>query len=187
MWPWDHLAFGYLLFALGTRAATRRPPSDRAVLALAVGTQFPDLLDKPLAWWLGVLPSGISLGHSILLAVPLGVAVILVADRLGDRLVGVGFVVGHLSHIAGDGLYPLVVTGDVSVGYMLWPLVPTQVDDGPFFATVDALWTTFVTFLATPRGQLYLALEVVFLLVVAGLWLYDGVPGLRVYRRSPRS
>ena len=91
---------------------------------------------------------------------------------------------GYLSHIAGDGIYPLAVTGDVSVGYMLWPLVPTQVDDGPFLATVDELWMAFVQFLATPRGQLYLAAEVVFLLLVAALWLYDGVPGIRVYGRT---
>ena len=30
----------------------------RAVLALALGTQLPDLVDKPLAWYLDVLPFG---------------------------------------------------------------------------------------------------------------------------------
>jgi hypothetical protein len=183
VWPWEHLAFGYLLFALGTRARSGRPPSDRATIALAVGTQLPDLVDKPLAWWLGVLPSGISLAHSIFFALPLTAAVAVVAARRGERPVGVAFAVGYLSHIAGDGIYPLAVSGDVSVGYMLWPLVPTAVDDGPFLATVDTLWVAFVGFLGTPRGRLYLAVEVLFMLLVVALWLYDGGPGLRVRRR----
>lgn len=182
MWPWEHLAFGYLLLALGTRARSGRPPSDRATVALAVGTQLPDLIDKPGAWWLGVLPSGVSLAHSIFFALPLTAAVVAVAARRGERPVGVAFAVGYLSHIAGDGIYPLAVTGEVSVGYMLWPLAPTPVDDGPFLATVDQLWTAFVSFLGTPLGRLYLAVEIAFMLCVLALWLYDGVPGLRVGR-----
>ena len=94
------------------------------------------------------------------------------------RAVGAAFSVGYLSHIVGDGLYPLVVHGEVSPGYMLWPLVSTPVDDGPFFATVEELWTAFVHFLGTPRGQLYLALDATFLALALALWLWDGTPGL---------
>ena len=63
MWPWDHLAFGYVWYTLASRGWDGRPPSNAAAIALAVGTQFPDLVDKPLAWWLDVLPAGRSLGH----------------------------------------------------------------------------------------------------------------------------
>lgn len=186
MWPWEHLAFGYLWYALGRRAIDSPPPSNAAAVALSFGTQFPDLVDKPLAWGFGILPSGVSLAHSILFAIPLGIVVVLVAAWRGHRSVGVGFVVGHLSHIAGDGLYPLVVTGSVSPGYMLWPLVPTTDDQGPFFGTVSELWAAFVGFLATPRGQLYLSMEVVFLLGVLVLWLWEGSPGVPLRLRPSR-
>ena len=58
MWPWGHLALGYLLHSPLARARFGRPPTDRATLLLVIGTQLPDLVDKPLAWWLGVLPAG---------------------------------------------------------------------------------------------------------------------------------
>jgi hypothetical protein len=66
MWPWGHLALGYLLYSPFARARFGRPPTDRATLLLAFGTQLPDLVDKPLAWRLDVLPAGRTLGHSLL-------------------------------------------------------------------------------------------------------------------------
>ena len=49
MWPWEHLAFGYVLYSLGVRTLRGRTPRGPPVLVLAVATQVPDLLDKPLA------------------------------------------------------------------------------------------------------------------------------------------
>jgi len=80
MWPWGHAAVGYLAYSLGYRASDRRL-TGAAVIALGVGTQFPDLIDKPLGWTFGVLPGGRTLAHSLLtvavvavvLAIPLGV------------------------------------------------------------------------------------------------------------------
>jgi hypothetical protein len=57
MWPWEHLAVGYLLYSVSC-VLWGRYPTRIGVAALAFGTQFPDLVDKPLGWWLGVLPSG---------------------------------------------------------------------------------------------------------------------------------
>ena len=62
MWPWEHLAFGYLLWSLWLRARGRSLPGDWEALVLVFATQLPDLVDKPLAWQLGVLPGGRSLG-----------------------------------------------------------------------------------------------------------------------------
>lgn len=96
MFPLGHAAVAYL-GSVAVAAATRRPlPVHRALAPLAVGSQFPDLLDKPLAYY-GVLVSGRSLGHSIFTAalVLVGVRwlstrVAAPADgRLGWRLLGV--------------------------------------------------------------------------------------------------
>ena len=64
MWPWGHLVFGYLLYLLVRPRAWRN--GDRfAVIVLMIGTQVPDIVDKPLAWWFGVLPSGVVSGVSV--------------------------------------------------------------------------------------------------------------------------
>lgn len=57
MWPWGHVGAGYLVYTL-LRRHTGERPAGAAVLALAVGTQFPDLVDKPLGWTVGLLPGG---------------------------------------------------------------------------------------------------------------------------------
>lgn len=58
MWPWGHAAIGYLLFSMDTRLRYGRRPGGPATILLFFGTQFPDLVDKPLAWTLPLLPSG---------------------------------------------------------------------------------------------------------------------------------
>ena len=179
MWPWEHLAFGYLLLSVPHRALTRRPPGDRAVLALVVGTQFPDLVDKPLAWSLGVLPSGTSLAHSAFVAVPVVVLVLVVARRTGWADAGVGFAVGYLSHLVGDVLYPVMIGRAPGYGAVLWPLVGTAPSESV------GLWTRFVdlfgnllVYLATPAGVFYLVLEAALLGGALAVWLYDGAPGV---------
>jgi hypothetical protein len=186
MWPWEHLAFGYVLYAIYIRLRgllapgdSYVPPSDRVAVGLAVGTQFPDLVDKPLAWVFGLLPSGVSLAHSVFVALPV-VILLTVSDRWwGLDGVGIAFGMGYLSHLAGDLLYPLAVEGGISITYLMWPVVPKSSDLGPFIDDVELFWAAFVQFLATPRGQLYLLFELVFLAVALALWLWDGTPGVR--------
>ena len=70
MWPWEHVAFGYVLYSLGSHAIRREPPAEWTVFALGLGTLVPDLVDKPLSWSLGLFPTGYSVAHSALVAVP---------------------------------------------------------------------------------------------------------------------
>lgn len=186
MWPWEHVAFAYVLYSLCSRAVWRRSPNTRAAIVLAVASVLPDLVDKPLAWWLSVLPAGRSLGHSALVAVPLVAAVLAVGWLLDERPVAVAFAAGYLSHLSGDVIYPLVVKGELRVGFLLWPVVPAA-GDGTDRA-LPHLWglvDAFVAFLATPRGALYLVGEGA--LVAAALWLWaaDEYPGLDLFRRDP--
>ena len=48
MWPWEHLAISYLAYSLLGRLAWRRPRPLREPPSVTFGTQFPDLVDKPL-------------------------------------------------------------------------------------------------------------------------------------------
>lgn len=186
MWPWEHLAFGYLLYSLVVRLGDGDPPRTAAALALCVGTQLPDLIDKPLAWVVGVLPSGRSLGHSLPFAVVLLLVVVALSRTSGTPAPGtvLAFAVGHLSHLAGDVLYPVLIEGELSVRFLLWPIVPAagggSVDALPHLFDLIA---TFLAFLATPRGALYALFEVALLSAAVVVWIVDGSPGLAALRR----
>lgn len=173
MWPWEHLAAGYLLYSGYVRLRRRRPPDANAVLVLAVATQLPDLVDKPLAWLLGILPTGTSLAHSALLAGPLVFLFFLLARRVGRPALGSAFAIGYTSHLLGDVAYRHFVE-DESLGFLLWPLVPQPRDDpiGLNSRLVDYLGD-FVGFLGTGMGRWYLLLEAVLLGSALLLWHRD--------------
>lgn len=179
MFPWEHLAVGYLAYSLSVRLWYGRPPTGTEAIAVALATQLPDLLDKPLAWELGVLPSGRSLGHSLLFVVPL-VFLVLTAT---DRRIGVAVAVGVFLHLATDVVHPVALGSPVDWTFLLWPLLerPPVETPGAAFRT-GRIFEAFFGFLAKPEGRRYLLLEL--LLLASGLltWLADGRPGPGVVR-----
>lgn len=183
MWPWEHLAAGYLAYSLLVHLVYRRAPRGRITMAaLALGTQFPDLVDKPLAWAFDVLPSGTSLAHSVFVAVPL-VAVVLLVSRAGDRTdAGTAFATGYLLHLPADVLYVVFYGSPVRWSVLLWPLVTPPAQQGPgFIENVTYYFEQFLGAATSPEGTMLLVLEV---LLVGGallLWLVDGVPGIREF------
>lgn len=192
MWPWEHLAVGYLAYSIAVRSVTGRPPRDPvAVVVLAFATQFPDLIDKPLAWSLGMLPTGTSLAHSVFVAVPLSVLVAVLAWRWGRPAIGAAFAIGYLLHLPSDAIYAAVILGSPLTGEgFAWPLVPaTPIERTGFGANVSHYFERYVAALTSREGIRYLAAE---LLLVGGafaLWLRDGVPGMALLhgkrRREP--
>lgn len=183
MWPWEHLAFGYLLYSGYTRLRYGRPPEHVPVLALAVATQFPDFVDKPLAWTFDVLPTARSFGHSVFVAAAVVTLVAVVARRWGRPAVGSAVAIGYSSHLLGDVLYGVLRGGSVELGYLLWPLVRIPVRETPgFYERTLRLWSEFLTYLGSPAGRTYLALEMGFVIVVLLLWIADGWPGVRSHR-----
>ncbi|WP_115863631.1 metal-dependent hydrolase [Halorussus litoreus] len=181
MWPWEHLAVGYIGYSLVVRLLARRAPGDAAVVALALGTQFPDLVDKPLAWVLGILPSGYSLGHSLFVAAPLSALVITAAWGLRRTEIGAAFAFGYLSHLPGDVFYSLLVGSDAAYSVVLWPVVPAG-DSGAtvnLVAKVRELFGRYVAELASGEVGTYLAVELGLFASVVALWVLDGMPPLR--------
>jgi len=187
MWPWGHLAVGYLCYSLLARATDRRV-SAFAVVAVAVGTQFPDLIDKPLAWTLTVLPNGRSLAHSLLTAALVGFVLLLIARKIDARtieraigtdggttlapsavhLVG-AFLLGYVSHLISDGLHSIVTGQFQYLAYLAWPVLPPIQYDGP---------KSFVGHFAAMELTPFLALEFLLVGVAAVAWYFDGLPGL---------
>lgn len=188
MWPWEHLAVGYLAYSALVHLLARRRPAGDAVVALAVATQFPDLIDKPLAWSLDVLPSGASLAHSLAFALPVTLVAVALAARAGRRRVGAAFAVGYLLHLPADVLYPVLLGDGPKTAFLLWPFVPAPPSDvAGFLPHFEELVATFVAHLATPRGTVYLAGELALVGAALALYAYDGAPGLRWLRRGARA
>lgn len=187
MWPWEHLVFGYLLYSLFLRVGGSGPPTDRAAVAVAVATQLPDVVDKPLGWLLAVLPSGRSLGHSLLFVVSV-VAVVAWVDRrnrgdrthdgTGPRNLWPAVAVGALSHLVGDVVYPVLFGKALDARFLLWPVLASEADPvGDVTLHLLSLWTRYVELLASTGGGLLFGLEVLLLGLGVAVWLADGAPG----------
>jgi hypothetical protein len=191
MLPWGHAAVGYLLYTEWGRWQRDDSPHGIAVLALALGTQFPDLVDKPLSWTFALLPTGRSLGHSLLVFALLTGALVALARQydqqppVSDSLVTTSarhpssrrasltvtaFVIGYGSHLLAD-VAAGIVTGDFNVRYLLYPLVQLGGSEHGY-----SFLEFFLSLTLTPL----LVFEVVLTIVAFGVWLRDGHPGLAI-------
>lgn len=184
MWPWEHLAVGYICYSLYVRLRFRRAPGDWPVLLLAFGTMLPDLIDKPLAWGLDVLPHGRSLGHSLFLAIP----VTAMTWYARGRRAGTAIAVGFGSHLLTDAIHYWAIKGTLDYNYLFWPLVERPAVETPgIFLYTDKLFVQFVEYLHSPVGQFYLLFEGLLLFGALALWLADGRPGLPPFLPDDRT
>jgi hypothetical protein len=174
VFPPGHVAAGYLLYSLLRRLRGGRVPDDLlVVLALAVGTQMPDLIDKPLAYATTILPYGRSLGHSGVLTLVVLAAALVLARTYGPA--PVAFAVGWASHLAADAV-GIVIEGSWAhlwyyLGWPLFPLPEVEHHDG------------FIEYLLSLDATLLLSLELALVVLALALWIRDGRPGLRDLKR----
>jgi hypothetical protein len=135
MLPLGHLAVVLLPTTLYALVRDRRLPSGTVTLLLVLGTQLPDLIDKPLAWTFGVLPSGRMFAHSLVVCLPVLAVLTVVAHRRGRGWLGLLFSVAYLSHLAGD-FYPILYHGTDYYFFpnLFWPLLEANPDSQTSFA-----------------------------------------------------
>lgn len=174
MWPWGHAALGYLAYTVLRRRVGERP-AGLAVVALAVGTQFPDLVDKPLGWTVGLLPGGRSLAHSLLTLAVLAGAVLALARRVRHRAVGRAFLVGVALHLAGDSLYPALRGEFGDLTFLLWPVLPMPEPE---------LAQSFSAHVAVVEPGPTFVFELLLVAAALAAWHDDGHPGLGTLRRG---
>lgn len=167
MWPLGHAAVGYLLYSFSTRARFDGRPTTLPTVVLLVATQIPDLLDKPLAWYGGVLPTGRSLGHSLLVLVPLCATVYWLARRRRRAELGIAFGLGAISHTLVDSVPAL--WSETGAGYLLYPVVPVE----PYKEGAPSI----AELLAGSVGDPWFLLEFVLAAAALVAWHRDGRPG----------
>jgi hypothetical protein len=181
MWPWGHLAFGYLLYSLSSRASFGEPPVGGPTLVLAVATQIPDLVDKPLSWSLRTFETGYGAAHSVFVAVPAVAAVVVLAHHVDRRQYGLAFAVGYGSHLLADVALAAVLSKPVVFGRVLWPVVdlPGYETRRGFVERFTSYFLAFASDVLSGEELFYVGLYVVLFGTVAALWIYDGWPVLR--------
>lgn len=187
MWPWEHLAIGYVVVSVTWRLADRELDGWTAA-AVASSTLFPDVVDKPLAWSLGVLPAGRSLAHSLFVAVPVTSLFLVLAARRNRTAMGIAFCLGYYTHLLGD-VIPRVLSGYYrGASFLFWPLLEVP----PRAPGVRPALERLQTLLASPELYVSTGFHRVFLvLAMVAIWSVDGFPGvadfLRYCRRAATS
>jgi hypothetical protein len=100
--------------------------------------------------------------------------ILTIARRFDRSEYAVAFGIGYLSHLATDGLYPLLEGNLESLTYLVWPLLPL-----PVYETDKSFMAHFLAFEFDPFTLFEFGLVVVALVV----WLDDDIPGVRALLR----
>lgn len=146
MFPHEHLLVALLPIVVYVGVRDRQLPTRGVVFATVVGSQFPDLIDKPLAHQFGILPSGRVFMHSLPFAIPIAVCILAYGWQTNRPRVAGAFVVAYVLHLVGD-TYQILRTRQIPAD-LLWPFVAAQSRPKvPFWAGVGGinvrLWTVF--------------------------------------------
>ena len=191
--PVSHGALAYLLYVGYAFISGQRLPLGWALVPLAIGSQLPDLIDKPLAYW-GVLVYGRSLAHSVFTMTVICASVWWLtrsprADRDNQathtrtrvrRIVTAirqplpaALTIGYLAHLIGDS-WALIARGDwLSARFLLYPVyrIPASPSDD------IAPWIRLLELYREPAASMQLELVVGAAIVFLAL-------RIRAYRRG---
>lgn len=136
------------------------------------GSQLADLIDKPLTWTFGILEYGRSLGHSLLVVLPvLALLWWWLGDDHPEALLALG--VGWLSHPLADSVGLFLDWDPDGLVYVVWPLLPMP---------EPGIEQSFVAHLLSLRLDPMFALEMLLVALAFVVWRRDGYPGLAPIR-----
>ena len=126
----------------------RRLPPLQTLDIVFVGSQLPDLIDKPLAHQFHLLPTGRVFVHSLPIAIPICCLVGWYARKTDRPRVGGAFAFAYLSHLVADNWRVLSPPDPTLSADLLWPFRPaTPRPAVPSWAGTDSinihLWTIF--------------------------------------------
>lgn len=133
MRPIEHLIVALVPVGLYVLLRDRRLLSLELAAVTFVGSQFPDLVDKPLALQLNLIPTGRVFMHSLPFAIPVWAFVVAYGWKTDRLRGGVAFVFAHALHLVADNRETL--TAGRIPNDLLWPLVaPTPRPAVPYWA-----------------------------------------------------
>lgn len=168
MMPWGHAAVGYLTFSLLSRVGYRRAPTGAETIVVGLGTQFPDIIDKPLAA-VGVLSYGRSLAHSLLTMTLLFSVLFILLRGTSYQSLLLPFAVGNVSHAFTDIGGSLLRGEHFGTTFLVWPFT----FETPAYTVPVYFQNQYVLYVLSDfTAQWGLAL------IAGALWLVEGAPDL---------
>lgn len=144
--PVRHVVIAFLPVLAYVLVRDRELPSLRLVAIVAVGSLFPDLIDKPLAYEASLIPSPRVFMHSLPFAVPLVGIVCVYAWKTDRKRAGGVFAFAYFSHLVADNYEELAGPEAQIPSDLLWPFLPPVSRPAvPYWAGPDQvnvhLWT----------------------------------------------
>lgn len=168
MLPVAHAAIGILTYAAVQLSRDWRALILRSGVAATLGSQLPDLIDKPLAYY-ALLPSGRSLAHSLFFVATLATLLyFLTPDEY--RTSALAVCVATTAHIVTDAHHALLTDPLTTLpGYLLWPLTTA-----PRYGDPAAPWVRVLHIYSHPTFSIQpLLLATLASLVLTGLVVRD--------------
>lgn len=149
MFPPGHFLVAFLPVFVYVLLKDRQLPSLQLAGIVTFGSQFPDLIDKPLYHESIVTPSGRVGTHSLPIAIPIALAVLWYAYRTDRPRAGLAFVFAYATHILGD-VYKTLLAPDRGIPPdLFWPLVePIERPFRPFWAGPELLFVHLWTLIS---------------------------------------
>ncbi len=161
MLPLEHFLAAFLPVLAFFLLRHRQLPSLGVVFVVFVGSQFPDLVDKPLSL-ANIIPWGRVFMHSLPFALPIAAAILWYAVATDQQHLGGGFVFAYLLHIPGDW-YGHLLSGEIPPD-LLWPILSIPAHpDAPGWGGPGDIYAYVWSFYSI------LLLSFVFMLVTADL------------------
>lgn len=124
MFPHEHVFLAFVPVCLYVMLRYRQLPSLEVGTAVIVGSLLPDLIDKPLAHYFHVLPSGRVFLHSLPIAIPVALGILAYAWQTDRLLSGGAGAVAFLLHPFGD-FYGMLLSGTIPP-HLYWPFLSVQ-------------------------------------------------------------
>lgn len=178
MWPWGHLGIAYLLYSFYSHKRLRRTPRLEPVLAVVIGSQFADLIDKPLAWWLNIFPTGRDFGHSLLFVIIVVLVIYITASVYNRVEAATAFIIAYLSHLFVDLPRRAFLGHPFGTEFLFWPILSHDT-----FQYSDRLFEppAVIELVVTPFTDpfLFFILNIILFLFSLGVWYIDGCPGIQ--------
>lgn len=148
MRPIEHFIVAIMPVGAVILLLTRQRPPASVIGAAFIGSQFPDVIDKPLAFYTGIIPSGRVFMHSLPIAIPFLLTVGVYGWQTNHNTLSLAFVFGHLSHIIADTYQTLRGPNPTLSPDLFWPFVdPITRPEIPHWAGPNSinvhLWTVF--------------------------------------------
>lgn len=148
MFPAEHLIVALIPTCMIIIGINRELPEPSVIGAVFLGSQFPDLIDKPLAFQFGAIPTGRVFIHSLPIALPFLIAVVMFGQRTNRLPLALVFSFALLTHLITDTHHLLIAPNPSLSPDLFWPLVkPVPRPSVPHWAGPDKiiihLWTVW--------------------------------------------